>query len=356
MVVEGPTGIASHRDRQAVGIKALVLEGAEVIPATEFYGPGQARLLIVFVRTLGHQQRRGVKAEVKPVIVAHLRVADAVGARGITVEHRDHEAQLVVRTERHANAWRGERIGRAAAWQVGDRDCGPAPGRIQEVAAAFGDNEILIGCKLTKLDREAVVEHVLLEPELGEARCGGGLEITHQHQATDIVGGNALPMDLVGIGVEAEALPEPHLLHVAIEMELEHTVIGDALLDTAGWVAECLANIKAAQTEAALCQSLTDAGGVDRGHGIFGDARVRDTAIRACPGGQRQCGHRQYDQKGSNRRPNLPFAHALPPIALSRRTARVGGGRDAITFDFRDERRRRFAATSFRWTTQVDRT
>ena len=48
------------------------------------------------------------------------------------------------------------------------------------------------------------------------------------------------PVNLESVSVEAEALPKSHLVQIAIEMELEHAVIGGALVDATRDIAKAL--------------------------------------------------------------------------------------------------------------------
>ena len=95
------------------------MESSEVVPSADFDGAWQPSILIVFVAALRHQQRRRIEAELESIGVADLRVAGAVGAHGIAVIYADHQAPLVIRLERDADAGGGERIGRATARQIG---------------------------------------------------------------------------------------------------------------------------------------------------------------------------------------------------------------------------------------------
>src|SRR5262245_59567067 len=72
---------------------------------------------------------------------------------------------------------------------------------------------------------------MLLEPHLVETRRGCGLEIGYRHQTVDIIGGDTAAVNLEGIHVKAETLPQAKLLHVGVKMHVEHPVIGDALLE-----------------------------------------------------------------------------------------------------------------------------
>ena len=101
---------------------------------------------------------------------------------------------------------------------------------VQEIVAALDDKKVPIRDELAEPDPHMLLEHALLEPKLVQARRRGGLEIAHGHQAADVLGGNAVPVYLIAVGMKAEALPQAHLLHVTVEMEFEHTVVDGALL------------------------------------------------------------------------------------------------------------------------------
>ena len=68
-----------------------------------------------------------------------------------------------------------------------------------------------VGGKLAELDRYLVVEHVLLEPQLVQACGRRGFEAANRHQAADVVGGDALTMNLKTVGVKTETVPQAEL-------------------------------------------------------------------------------------------------------------------------------------------------
>ena len=233
-----------------------------------------------------------------------LRIGIGARRRGIAVIDRDHQSPSVVGVDGNAHAGRGQRIGRAAARQIGGGDRRPAPGAVQEEAAALADEELGVGRKLAKADRHLVVEQMLLEPHLEQARGVGCLEIGDRHQAADIGGGDRVAVNLIAIGEEAEALPQAELLHVGIDVELEHAVILAALVEAAP-IVESLAVIGPADADAGFGKA--GAGSADiglEGH-VLGDAvrHVGHVAIGFGRGGQDRTARRQSE---ADRRAKAP--------------------------------------------------
>ncbi len=218
-----------------------------------------------------------------------LRIVAAACRRGIAVIDGDHEPQLVVRIDGDAHAGRGQRIGGTAARQVGGGDRRPAPGAVQEIAAALADDELGVGGELTELDGHLVVEHVLLEPHLEQARGVGRFEIGDRHQRADIGGGDRVAVDLIAVGEEAEPAPTDGLLHVDIHVELEHAVILAALVEAAP-IVERLAVIVAADADAGARQGRARSTDIGLEGRVVGNAGVGHVAIGAGLAGKRnQC-------------------------------------------------------------------
>ena len=94
-----------------------------MIPTADPNSAGElAPLLVILVGAFGHQQRRVADAKLKPVIVTDLRIARAVGARGITIVKANLKAELIAGIEYYPDARRGKRIARTAAWKISRRD------------------------------------------------------------------------------------------------------------------------------------------------------------------------------------------------------------------------------------------
>ncbi len=128
---------------------------------------------------------------------------------------------------------------------------------------------------------------MLLQPQLGQSGRGVGFVVAHRHEATDVVGGDALAVDLIAIGVKAEALPQPCLLQVAVDVEPEHAVIFAALVDASA-VGEDLSEIHAAGPDSHIGEGLAHPGHVDRRDYVIGDAVLAHPTIGARRIRQRQ--------------------------------------------------------------------
>ena len=109
-------------------------------------------------------------------------------------------------------------------------------------------------------------------------------------------------MDLVAIGMEAKSFPEAELVHVGFHVELEHSVILDALVEAAP-VTEGFAVIGSTDLDPMLCKSLTHAARVDRHDHIFrnavsamGDVGFGELAILS------PCGRGHESEYGKRRR------------------------------------------------------
>ena len=290
-MIERAPGIAGDGDQCAARIETLILEAAEMVPAADLDGAGEP-VLIVLVGALDHQQRLIVELEIETVIVAALRVFTGARRCGVAIIDADHDAELVVRVDGDAHAGRGQRIGGAAARQVGGGDRRPAPGAVEKISATIAGDKLLIGGKLADAHGQLLVEHGLLEPQLEQAGGVGRFEIGDRHERADIGGGDRIAVDLITVGVEAEAPPKAKLLHVGIDIELEHAVILAALVEAAP-VVERLAVIIAADADAAPGKPLAHAACVELEGCIFWNAGIGHVAIGPRFGrkGEKRHGH-----------------------------------------------------------------
>jgi hypothetical protein len=127
----------------------------------------------------------------------------------------------------------------------------------------------------------------------------------YRHQTVDIIGGDTAAVNLEGIHVKAEALPQAKLLHVGVKMHVEHPVIGDALLEPTP-VAERLAIIDAAQHHSVLGKSFTHATRVELECGIVRNAGVGHIAIGARPG------RRSADRNDNGQKADGPQHESAP--------------------------------------------
>jgi hypothetical protein len=96
-------------------------------------------------------------------------------------------------------------------------------------------------------------------------------------------------VNLIAVGVEAQPLPEAGLLHVGVDVKLEHAVILAALIE-ASPIVERLAVIGAADADAGSCQRRACARDVELESGILGKAvrRVGHFAGGVCRDRRRQ--------------------------------------------------------------------
>ncbi len=113
---------------------------------------------------------------------------------------------------------------------------------------------------------------MLLEPQLEQARGVVGFEIGDRHQRADIGGRDRIAVNLETVGVEAETLPEAELVHVGFDVELEHSVILDPLIEAAP-IAEALAVIDPADFDPVAPKCAARARRVERHDGVFRYAR-----------------------------------------------------------------------------------
>src|SRR5680860_544078 len=208
IVVERLAGVAGNHDQLAADVDAVVLELTEVVPTTDLDG---ARKLAtgdgIAVGTFDHEQRIVVDLEIGAVIVTDLRIVGGTRMRGVTVIEAGHDAGVLGRCHGDTHTRRGQGIGRAAIRIILRRDRGPPPGAVEEVSATVGRKELRVGRELTELHRHSVVEHVLLQPQLEQARGRLRLEARNGHQAADILAGDRVAVDLKTVGVKAQPLP-----------------------------------------------------------------------------------------------------------------------------------------------------
>ena len=94
----------------------------------------------------------------------------------------------------------------------------------------------------------------LLEPQLEEAGGVGGLKAGDRHQAADIRGRDRIAVNLIAVGVEAEAFPQSELVHVGVDVEFEHALVLAALIEAAP-IVEWFRVIGAANADAGSWQA-----------------------------------------------------------------------------------------------------
>src|SRR6185369_17809656 len=97
---------------------------------------------IVLELRLANDEGRIVDAEVEAVAVAKLLAGAEPYPGRIAVEHGQQQRNVLVRVDLEADARRGQRIGRAAAWQVRRRDRRPVA--LQEHGAEFAEKEFRV--------------------------------------------------------------------------------------------------------------------------------------------------------------------------------------------------------------------
>src|SRR5262249_25831572 len=103
--------------------------------------------------------------------------------------------------------------------------------------------------KLADTDGHSVIQQMLLKPEFGKARRRQSFVITYRHEAANIVSSDASPMNLIRVGIKAEAFPQARFVQIAKQISPKRSIVGLALADPSG-VAKGLTEIKATDGEA----------------------------------------------------------------------------------------------------------
>jgi len=85
-------------------------------------------------------------------------------------------------------------------------------------------------------------------------------------------------MNLIGVGIEAEAFPQACFMQIAKQISLQHTIIGLTLADPSG-VAKGLAEIKETDADARLSQRLAHMAHINRCDHTVGNAGIAATFI-----------------------------------------------------------------------------
>ena len=194
--------------------------------------------------------------------IADLRTVGPAVVRGIARVEAGEQGQIVRRHERDAHAGCRHRIGRAAVGIVDAGDRGPAPCGVEERAAALADEELGVGRQLSEANREAIGKQLLIEPQLEQAHVRKRLDEAHRHQHAQRFGGDALAVNPVAVGEEAQPRPADHLVEVGLQCGLEATHVEHPLLKAAGRIAEPVADVVDLETDAVPVKPRADAGGV----------------------------------------------------------------------------------------------
>src|SRR5256885_24051 len=86
-------------ERQAIGVEALAVELAEMVPeaeAPDARQPGRVLVLVIFELRLAHEQRRVLYSEIQAIAVLDLRILRTRAGR-ITIEQREQAHKPLVR-------------------------------------------------------------------------------------------------------------------------------------------------------------------------------------------------------------------------------------------------------------------
>ncbi len=157
----------------------------------------------------------------------------------IAVEDRGEQSEALG-LQLHARAEIGERKGRAAGRQIGDRQRRPSEAVVDENLRRGACHELLIRAHLAEADGRALGD-ALLEPGLEEARRRRRLYIAHGHQRARVELVYAAPMQLGGVGVEGEAGQPESLVEIGVQSGAQLAVIDRSAAQPAGDVRESLA-------------------------------------------------------------------------------------------------------------------
>ena len=154
---------------------------------------------------LGDHQRAAVqrKAGAGRVLLLRIAASSCCCATGLPLNTPTRKVSGSIGRARSAHAERRQRIGRAAAGQVGRGQHRPAEHGVDEVAGVLADHEFLVEALLADLDVEPVLlEEFLLVPELPQAGGAVGLDAAGGLQGQQIVGAEVAAVDLQRADVE----------------------------------------------------------------------------------------------------------------------------------------------------------
>ena len=213
------------------GIDAVLLvdEVAGVIPAADLVGRREAlgvRPWLALYCASPIQNAPPSSAEGGAVLVAELGDARAgrvaILAGRIAGEHRAEQRQVFGRVDLQPNAGRRQRIGRAAARQIGRHDAGPAEGAVDQTTRGGAGQKFVVRRELTDPDRGELAEF-LLEP--GGEQPGGGdrVDVARIGDRAGI-GGGVLAVGIVDLeraDMSLAAGPADQLFQVGVDDHVE---------------------------------------------------------------------------------------------------------------------------------------
>jgi hypothetical protein len=206
-----------------------------------------ARIELIGILQLAHQQRRIAQAEIQAVRIEILRILHT-GARGIAVEHGKQQGQLIGEFRAGADAERAQREGRAAGGKVNTRDRRPAESGVEQAAGIFAVVELNVGAELPEPQRD--ISESLFDPQLIKARVIDRLDIAHRHQVAEIFARKSVAVTVDDVGVELRARPAEQFFQIGIDAEIEAAVVYRAAPDAARPIAEHLAGVRKARPDA----------------------------------------------------------------------------------------------------------
>ena len=254
--------------REPAGIDAQVIEAAGVVPEAELVAARQRLGLVgvehraragVGVLELADQQRAAVGGEAGAGGIGQLRVT-AADARGVAVEGTEQHGPVLGELGLQPPAESGERIGRAAAGQVGRGQHGPPEHGVDEQQPVLADHEFLVQALLADPQVIAAVRiELLLVPQLPQAGGAIGLDAAGGLQGLEVFGAEVAAVVLQAGDVQQAAGEAEGALGVELERPGGQAVIGEALALPAGDVAEDLGGLLELQGDTGAAEQWAQA-------------------------------------------------------------------------------------------------
>ena len=198
------------REREPRAIAALIGEFSRMIPGAEFDVAEQGRRNRLLVERIGKfgdwHEATLADEEVGAARVADLRISRPGRCR-IPVEDRSGQGQIASWRNPQSGAWRRKWIAGPAARQVVRQNVRTAERRIDKACRVLANVKLVVKGDLADTNRGSVVEKLLLQPHIVEARRGERLDRADSQQVADGIPRQAFAAYPVPVGVERRARP-----------------------------------------------------------------------------------------------------------------------------------------------------
>ena len=251
-MARGSLVVRGVAEGQARIVVAQVGEAFAVVPDADLVSARERILLVRLHQSarsrigelqFGDRQHAAVEREAQPIGIAQLRVAGVVRNRA-AVEHAGENGDGTRHVRPRADAQRRERIRRAAAGQIRRRQHRPTEHGVEEITPVLADHEFVVEALLANLDVELVAKEFLLIPDFPKSGGAVGFDAARGLQGVKIARAQIPTVNLQGADIEQAAVQTEGALRVHLQRRGGEAVIGRALTDAAGCIAQDLAGFR----------------------------------------------------------------------------------------------------------------